>query len=233
MPASFRGFPKDLFTFLRDLSRHNNREWFQDNKDRYRDGVVEPVCNFVAAVAPGLAKISKQFVADPRPHGGSMFRIYRDTRFSHDKRPYKEHIGCHFRHRAGKDAHAPGFYLHLAPAEIFYGGGIWMPPGAVLFQIRQAISERPRAWSRVVDDRALRRRFGGIEGDQLKRAPRGFRPDHPHAEDIRRKTFFVLRRADPVSATRPGFLSEVTRSFRDAGPLMRFLTEAVDLPYAR
>ncbi|WP_434111361.1 TIGR02453 family protein [Methylocaldum sp. GT1TLB] len=111
----FVGFPEDLFRFLEELSMNNNREWFTANKRRYQTSVVAPVSDFIQAMGERLNRISPHFTADPRPNGGSMFRIYRDTRFSHDKRPYKENVGCHFRHVTGKSAHALGFYLHLQP----------------------------------------------------------------------------------------------------------------------
>ena len=106
MANSFQGFPKETFAFLEQLANNNNREWFNANKTRYKSVVVAPVMDFINAIRPGLQAVSPYYVADSRPHGGSMFRIYKDTRFSRDKRPYKEHVGCQFRHSAGKDAHA-------------------------------------------------------------------------------------------------------------------------------
>ena len=227
----YPGLSRSTFKFIRNLARNNNREWFKENKERYIDDVVEPVTDFIEAMEPRLHAISEYFVADPRPHGGSMFRIYRDTRFSKDKRPYKEHVGCQFRHEAGKDAHAPGFYVHIAPGEILFGGGIWTPPGDTLFQIRTAITERPKAWQRIITDPKIKKRFGGVSGDGLKRPPRGFEPDHPHLEDIMRKTWFVMQPCDEDLACSPGFITEVERAFKAASPLLEFLTKAVKLPY--
>ena len=121
--SSFKGFPADFFQFLSELKENNNRPWFNENKARYYDCIVSPMCEFIVAIAPRLEKISPHYIADPRPHGGSMFRIYRDTRFSKDKTPYKTHAACHFRHQAGKDAHAPGFYAHFALDTLHFGGG--------------------------------------------------------------------------------------------------------------
>ena len=112
--SEFNGFPRDFFIFFQDLRKNNNRPWFNDNKNRYYESVVNPISEFIVCIAPRLKKISRHYTADPRPHGGSMFRIYRDTRFSKDKTPYKTHAGVQFRHKAGKGAHAPGFYVHLA-----------------------------------------------------------------------------------------------------------------------
>ncbi len=149
----FSGFPKELFTFLDQLAANNNREWFKDNKERYYDVVVDPVCDFIEAMEPRLHVISRHFVADSRPHGGSMFRIYRDTRFSKDKRPYKENVGCQFRHEAGKDAHAPGFYVHLGRDEIFYGGGLWLPSNPVLVTDSRCDCRAPGAMARITSSR--------------------------------------------------------------------------------
>ena len=232
MAQSFRGFPKELFAFLEELARNNHREWFQANKRRYDADVVEPVLRFIEAVGlEVLPRVSQSFVADPRKNGGSMFRISRDTRFSHDKRPYKENVGCQFRHALGRDVHAPGFYVHLEPGRVFVGAGSWQPERAALEQIRAAILARPAAWSRVVEDPGLSRYFGGIEGESLKRPPKGVDPGYPCIEDLKRKSHFVLKDVAPSRALRPAFLGEVEEAFTKASPLMRFLTEAVGLSY--
>ncbi len=174
--TDFEGFPKDFFAFFRDLKAHNERVWFEDNKQRFRDSVQAPMSAFIEAMAPELKKISKHFVADPRPHGGSMFRIYRDVRFARDKRPYKEHAACHFRHVTAKDAHAPGFYMHFAPDRLLLGGGSWMPPSDALAHIRAAIATKPAAWTKIKQDKAFARTFDAIQGDALSRPPRGIAP---------------------------------------------------------
>jgi uncharacterized protein (TIGR02453 family) len=160
-----------------------------------------------------------------------MFRIYRDTRFSNDKTPYKEHIACHFRHMAGKNAHAPGFYVHLEPGQVFFGGGIWHADNPVLNQIRQAIVDDPEGWKAATRKKSFRDRFGGLEGDSLKRPPQGFEPDHPFIEDIKRKDFFGIQTAKPQLARTPKFVDEVTAAFVALKPLMAFLTTAVGLSF--
>ncbi|MGD2064657.1 MAG: DUF2461 domain-containing protein [Nitrospirota bacterium] len=232
MARSFSGFPKELFAFLEELARNNNREWFGANKRRYEADVVEPVLRFIEAVGVEvLPRISKSFVADPRKSGGSMFRIFRDTRFSHDKRPYKENVGCQFRHVLGRDVHAPGFYVHLEPGRVFVGAGAWKPAQPALEQMRAAIVARPEAWSRVIEDPELSSHFGGIEGESLKRPPKGIDADHPHIEDLKRKSHFVLKDVAPSRVLRPAFLDDVEETFTRASPLMRLLTEAVGLSY--
>ena len=230
---SFPGFPKDLVKFLRELSRNNNREWFQENKDRYKKSIVAPLCDFIVAMGPRLEKISNCYVADARPHGGSMFRIYRDVRFARDKRPYKEHAACHFRHEAGKDAHAPGFYLHIEPKEVFAGGGIWMPPNASLDKIRQAIVEKPEQWKKITSGKTFVKYFSAVQGAGLKRPPRGFDKEHPLIEDLKRKSFFAMHKIDAKLLYTPRFITEVDRSFTALSPLLEFLTLALELPYSR
>jgi uncharacterized protein (TIGR02453 family) len=232
MKPSFKGFPKDLFGFLRELSRNNHRAWFSDNKARYRASAVEPVSEFIAAMAPRLAEISDWFVADPRPNGGSMFRIHRDSRFSEDKRPYKQNVGCQFRHMAGKDAHAPSFYVHLAPDNVFVGAGVWTPPNPVLDKIRTAIVQNPGAWAKAARSTKFAERFD-FEGDRLARPPRGYDPDHPYIEDIKRKSFFARQSFAPSLALKLGFIDEVGRAFIVLSPFMAFITGAVGLPYRR
>ncbi|TFH21364.1 MAG: DUF2461 domain-containing protein [Myxococcales bacterium] len=226
MTSSFHGFPPDLLRFLRELKANNDREWFNANKQRYREAVLEPMCEFISAMDAVLAKVSDCFVADPRPNGGSMFRIYRDVRFSHDKRPYKEHAACHFRHMAGKDAHAPGFYVHLEPDDVFFGGGIWLAPGPVLQRVREAIVDDTERWMEITGSSAFKRRFGGVGGEGLKRAPRGFDPDHPCIEDLKRKTFFAMSHVESGLATTDKFIKEVEKTFLALGPFLEFLTHA-------
>jgi uncharacterized protein (TIGR02453 family) len=219
-------FTPALFTFLRDLKRHNDRAWFNHNKARYEEQVKEPALRFVADFAPHLAKISKHLVADPRPVGGSLFRIHRDTRFAKDKTPYKTSVGIHFRHRNAKDAHAPGLYLHLDPGECFFALGLWMPETAVANRIRGAIVDDPKAWTRVVAAKAFSRDFE-LGGEKLKRPPAGIDKDHPLVEDLKRKSFIASTKIDPKSVTRPGFIKEVAQHAKTGAPLVKFLCGAI------
>ncbi len=228
---AFEGFSPAFFGFFEELAKNNKREWFAANKDRYKQEVVGQLTSFIAAIAPHLAKISSHYNADPRPNGGSMFRIYRDVHFSKDKKPYKEHGACQFRHKAGKDAHAPGYYVHLEPGKIFFGGGVWLPPSPELNKIRAAIANDAAGWRRVTRNRRIKEDFGGIMGEGLKRAPRDFDENHPHIEDIKRKSFFAMRQAEPALAGSPAFVEEVAGTFKAATPLMRFLTSALGVPF--
>ena len=232
MTDQFTGFGEDFWLFFRDLKENNNREWFAENKDRYKDVAVAPVSAFISAIAPGLRGISPHYNADPRPNKGSMFRIYRDVRFSKDKRPYKEHAAAQFRHRMGKDVHAPGFYVHLEEGNIRYGGGIWTPPSDALAKIRERIVEKPKKWQAVIEDKTLCEQFGGIRGDGLKRPPRGFDADSPHMEDLKRKSFFAMKTLSTSdSVMTAAFVEEVISTFEAATPLMHFISDAVNVEF--
>jgi uncharacterized protein (TIGR02453 family) len=143
-----------VFMFLSELACHNRREWFAVNKGRYIDEVRDPLLQFVVEFAPHLRKISRHMVADPRPVGGSLFRIHRDTRFARDKRPYKTHAGLSFRHAGGRDVHGPVFYLHVEPGGVFAAAGMWHPQPEALAKIRDAIVANPKGWQRVRESRA-------------------------------------------------------------------------------
>ncbi len=228
--SKFGGFPKDFFSFFKELKNNNNREWFNDNKARYHESVVNPMGVFIIAIAPHLTRISPHYKADPKPHGGSMFRIYRDTRFSKDKTPYKTHAACHFRHRAGRDAHAPGFYVHIETDGIHFGGGIWLPPSKQLGLIREFIADNPSAWEKLSNAAAIKQ-AGGIQGDSLKRPPRGYHPDARHIDDLKRKSFYLMIEADAELALGPEFVTETARAFRTAAKLNHFITDALELPF--
>ncbi len=226
----FDGFPKDFFRFFKELKNNNNREWFATNKPRYYESVVNPMGAFIVAIAPCLQRISAHYKADPRPHGGSMFRIYRDTRFSKDKTPYKTHAACHFRHLAGRDAHAPGFYVHIETDSIRFGGGIWLPPAKQLGQIREFIADNPSAWDKLSKSAAIRK-AGGIQGDSLKRPPRGYDADARHIDDLKKKSFYLMAEADAELALEPAFVTETIKAFRTAAKLNHFITDALSLPF--
>ena len=217
-------FEPEIFDFLAELRENNYRDWFQANKDRYRKDVQEPMLAFISAFTEPLRSISPHFVADPRPSGGSMFRIYRDVRFSRDKSPYKVHAAAQFRHREGRDVHAPGFYLHLEPGSVFMGSGLWHPAGPTLNAIRSAIVDDPARWREASE---------GLElgGESLKRGPRGYDPDHPLLDDLKRKDFVCFINSSPAAACKRGFLKKFTNTCSAASPFMSFLTEAVGLDF--
>jgi uncharacterized protein (TIGR02453 family) len=223
-------FGPELFSFLADLRANNNREWFAANKHRYEEDLLEPALAFVDAFAPRLERISPHFRADARPSGGSLFRIYRDTRFSKDKSPYKTNVGIHFRHEQAKDATAPSYYLHIGPGEVFAGAGVWHPPTEAATRIREAIVAAPAQWRRATRGGAFAKRFT-LGGDELKRVPRWADPEHPLADDLKRKDFFASTRLTADDVIAPGFIDEYAGICRATAPLQRFLCDALDVPY--
>lgn len=227
-----REFDPELFEFLRELKDNNDRDWFNANKVRYEAHVLEPALAFIEDFAPRLQQISPHFRADTRKTGGSLFRIYRDTRFSKDKTPYKTNTGMHFRHKAAKDAHAPGFYLHLAPDQVFGGGGIWHPDTKTATRIRQAIVDDPDGWRAATRQPPFSDRLDiGGDGNMLKRVPPGLPADHEFADDFRRRDYFGWAQTTETVATTAGFLDEYTRMCEAAAPLVRFICRALDLEY--
>ncbi len=222
--------PGSLFDFLMDLERHNHRTWFQQNKDRYESELREPALAFIEGFAPALHKISPHFRADARKVGGSLFRINRDVRFSHDKRPYKTHTGIQFRHEQGKDVHCPGYYVHLAPQECFLGVGIWHPEKDTLAKIRAGIDRDPAGWKKASRGKRFADTFS-LAGESLKKAPKGWSVDHPLIEDLRRKDFIAVAPLEPEAVIDPGFAADLAKRMTSATPLMRWLCEAIGVPF--
>ena len=210
-------FEPALFAFLRDLREHNEREWFNANKDRFVRHVREPALAFVEDFDLLLPDVSPHFK-------GTTFRIYRDTRFAKDKTPYKTHTGIHFRHESAEGAHSLGFYLHLEPDNVFAGFGVWRPDREPLRRIREAIARRPDAWRKAIDGLTL-------EGTALKRAPAGYDPEHPQVEDLKRKDFVAMVQMDERTAVAPGFLQVYLEHCRRGAPLVRFLADAAGAPF--
>lgn len=223
-------FGHQTFIFLKDLAENNNREWFQANKRRYEDDVKEPAIRFIIDVGPHLKEISEHFVADPRPSGGSLFRIHQDVRFSRDRRPYKTNVGIQFRHKQGKDVHAPAFYLHVEPDNVFVALGIWRPDPGTLGKIRDAVVDDPRAWKRAVNGKEFRKTFE-ISGRMLSRPPRGYDPDHPLINDLKRQDFIGVATLAEEAVARGTLPRDFARIARAGAPLVKFLCGAVGLPF--
>lgn len=219
-------FDPSLFRFLKELKARNEREWFQENKARFEAEARDPMLRFIGAFSGPLSRISRHFDADPRPVGGSMFRIYRDTRFGKDKTPYKTHVAAHFPHKGCPEGvHGPGFYLHLEPGASFAGGGLWHPDPDTLFKVRSAIAAKPKTW------KAIRESGLVIQGDALKRVPQGFDPAHPWAEDLKRKDFYVGTDFKDREVLAPDFLDRVSAACRKAAPLVSFICKAMDVAW--
>ncbi len=225
----FSGFPKQAQSFFKELKKNNNRPWFAENKERYEALVLQPALEFVAAMERPLKKLSPFFTAVPKKSGGSIMRIYRDTRFSKDKTPYKTNLGIHFRHEAGKNAHAPGFYFHIDAERAFMGGGIWQPDAEVLEPIRFLIDDAPDRWKKIKSKKDFRETFS-LEGSSLKRAPKGYPETHPLIEDLKRKDHFFLANFLTAELTSLKLIDHFIAYAKRGMPYMRFLCDAVRLP---
>jgi uncharacterized protein (TIGR02453 family) len=228
--ASAAYFTADLMRFLGELKSNNNRDWFNANKERYDRSVRDPFLRFVADLQPRLKKVSPHFVADPSPVGGSMMRIYRDTRFSKDKTPYKTAVMAHFWHNKAKEGATPAFYLRLQPSDSSVGAGIWHPEPGALKRIRKAIVDDDKTWGRIKDGRDFRSTCG-MAGESLKRPPPGFDANHPFIDDIKRKDFATMATLDDKRVAGARFMDDLLDAFRSSSPFLAFLTKAVGLPF--
>lgn len=224
--SAARYFTRDALVFLEELAANNDREWFARNKSRYEEHVKVPALRLIEHIAPELERISPHFMATPR----SLFRIHRDTRFSKDKSPYKTHTGIQFRHTQSADVHAPGFYFHVQPGSVFAALGIWHPSGPALRGVREHIAEEPATWRRVTRARSFASTFR-IEGERLKRVPRGFDPEHPLADDLRLKDYVGWCELPESFLTGPRLPRELGRLYARGSAFLRFLCESVGVPF--
>ena len=228
--ARYASFNAETIAFLRELKANNNRDWFNENKPRYEELVLDVALNFIQSMHDPLLKIAPNFTAIPKRMGGSLMRVYRDTRFSKNKTPYKTNIGIQFRHEQARDVHAPGFYVHIDPDSVFLGAGMWRPAPEALLGIRERITHKQAEWLRVCAEPKFKKQFS-LGGEKLTRPPRGFDKDHPLIEDIKRKDFIAVKNLTLEDALQPKFQQKVETAFKAATPYMRFLCKAVGVPY--
>jgi uncharacterized protein (TIGR02453 family) len=224
--AGTRYFTTETFQFLRDLKANNDRDWFVENKSRYEEHLKAPALRLIQAFGEELPGISPHFAATPR----SLYRIHRDTRFSKDKSPYKTSAGVHFRHEQAKTAHAPGYYLHIEPGSVFLGIGSWRPESAALRKIREHLAENPADWKRASRAKKFTESFE-LAGESLKRPPKGFDPEHPQVEDLKRKDFIAVASVPDSFATASDLPERLAETFSAGSPYMRFLCEALGVPF--
>jgi len=239
MPSTTRFFTPASLTFLRGLARNNRRDWFEAHRADYETAILRPMREFVEEMDVRLARLAPEIVGDPKR---SLFRIYRDVRFSKDKSPYKTHAACWFfhrdaTHRVGQESHGggAGFYFHVQPGGCLDAGGIWMPPREALGKIRDAMAAKPAAFTRVVSAPATVRRFGALDEDAvLTRVPRGYDPDHPAAKWLRYQSFTLGRALSDAQITSARLPALVAEDFAAMLPLVRWLNASLGLkPAAR
>ncbi len=223
-------FSQETFDFLVELTNNNSRAWFELHKPRYEVLVREPALNFIEAMVPALNTFAPAFRAEPRKIGGSLMRVYRDTRFSRDKTPFKTNIGIQFRHQLGKDIHAPGFYVHISPEECFFAVGCWHPDADALGKMRELIASKPEQWFSVRDEQKFLAQWT-LAGDSLLRPPRGYAENHPAITDIKRKDFIAIAPLTRSEVTGTGLVKLAEQQFSLSVPFMKFLCEAIEIPY--
>jgi uncharacterized protein (TIGR02453 family) len=215
--------------FLEELRKHNNRDWFLANKSRYEEQVRDPFLRLIADLGPGLRKIHPSYITDPSRNGGSMMRIYRDTRFSKDNTPYKTHVAAHVEHAKGEEGGTPAYYLRVEPGASMVGAGVWHPEPVALRRIRDRIVAQPKAWISATS----RQKFGtgcSMGGETLKRPPAGYAADHPLIEDIKRRDFVVGAELTDDEVCGARFPSLLLTRYRSMAPFMQFLADALGLP---
>lgn len=226
-------FTPAVFAFLKELEENNNKQWWEENKDRYISVIREPAKEFIADFGERLGGLSDHFTADTRTNGGSLMRPYRDVRFTKDKTPYKTNIGIQFRHEMGKDVHAPGFYVHIERGECFAGVGMWNPETKVAYKIRDAIYEDPNGWKKASKYKVFTNVWdlGDDEDERLMRVPKQYDSEFPYADDLRMKSFIAGHRMTQRSITSPEFDADLYSIFRAGSNFNEFLCNAIGLPY--
>ena len=223
-------FTRKTIAFLRALKRNNDRDWFRARKGDYEAHVRGPMIEVLARLAADFPKFAPELVAEPRV---SLYRIYRDTRFSADKTPLKTHVSAHFPSRRFAKGLGGGLYFELAPTWVWIGGGLYMPSAEDLRRIREQIAANHRQLHRAVSSPTFRTAVGRLEGAQLTRVPRGYLKDHPAADYLRHKQFVAGREYPAEFALSPRFYPELLRVFRAVLPLVRFLNNAIEPPRVR
>jgi len=223
-------FTAQSFQFLEDLSKNNNRPWFNTHKERYEDTIRSPALAFIEAIQPNIKIISPHMTATAKKTGGSLMRVYRDVRFGKDKTPYKTNIGIQFKHRCAKDVHAPAFYLHLSSEECFIAAGIWRPSGPALASIREMISDNPQSWKNITQSPAFKSSFE-LSGQTLKTYPRGYSKDHPMINDLKRKDFIAIQPISREQVLDPLFIETLSDSYQQSSDFMDYLCQALALNF--
>jgi uncharacterized protein (TIGR02453 family) len=213
--------PKSL-AFLRAVKRNNDRDWFKARKDQYELVVREPMVQVIERLADDFRTFAPDLVASPKT---SLYRIYRDTRFSENKAPLKTHIAAVFPCRGLAKHQGAGLYLEVAPTSVWVGGGMYAPDTSQLLAVRNHIASNVRRLRAIVESPAFRRAVGDLEGERLQRVPLGFPKDHDAAEYLKFRQFLAGREFPATFACSPRFYPGIIAVFKHVAPLTRFLNE--------
>jgi len=218
--SGFPGFPSEAIQFFRGIERHNHRDWFLPRKSIFEEQIKRPMRELVEAVNASIKTFAPDYITDPEK---AVYRFYRDTRFSKDKKPYKDHIAASFPRRGMARHQGAGYYFAVSHKEVAVGGGLYMPPPETLLAIRAHLADHHAEFRRLAGSRNLRRLFGTVQGEQLSRVPKGFACDHPAADLLRFKQFVWYVELEPEIATTPAVHREIVTRFRALAPLLEFL----------
>jgi uncharacterized protein (TIGR02453 family) len=212
-------FTSKTLSFLRSLKRNNKREWFHAHKDQYEEHCRQPMLGLVERIATDLKSIAPDHVADVKV---SMFRQFRDTRFSDDKTPMKTHIAATFPNRTLGRMNGAGIYFEIAPGWVWIGGGLWRPDSSQLQLVREHIVAHQRQFETIIKAPGLKK-LGGLKGDQISRVPRGFAKDHPAADYLKYRQLMAFREEPAAFATTKTFYKQLVGTIETLAPLVRFL----------
>jgi uncharacterized protein (TIGR02453 family) len=215
-------FTPRTISFLRALKKNNDREWFKARKETYDRDVREPMIAVIERLAQDFQAFAPDLLATPQ---ASLYRIYRDTRFSDDKTPLKTHVAAVFPHRALPKHEGAGLYFHIALDGVWAGGGMYAPQTTQLARVREHVAANHRRLRAIVESPSFKKRVGAIEGEKLQRVPRGFAAEHPAADYLKFKQFLAGKEYPAAFATSPRFYSTIVGLFRDIAPFILFLNE--------
>lgn len=224
MPTTAPGFTPETLRFLKALTRNNRREWFHAHRERYDTHVHAPMVAIVEQLAVDFRKAAPDFVADPKI---SLFRPWRDTRFSADKKPLKTHVAAVFPHRALGRMQGAGLYFEVSSEQVWIGGGLYQPDAPTLHAVRTHLVDHHRTLTRLTSAAAFKKTLGTMRGDRTARMPRGFDPAHPAAELLKHKQFLAWREESPEFATRPDFYKALLGTFAAMAPFVAFLNAPI------
>jgi len=223
MKSEFSGFSRDALSFLRALKRNNRRDWFQPRKEKYETLIKLPMMELISSLNVDFARFAPDYITPPEK---AMYRIYRDTRFSHDKTPYKTHISAIFPRRTAVKRAGAVFYFHFTEKDVLAFGGVYAPDRDELRAYRALLAERHEEFEEILRDKKLRRLTTGLQGEQLSRIPKGFPCDHPAESLLRRRQWHVMSKLDIKLVTTSRLLPEVARRFAVMVPFVEFLNQA-------
>jgi uncharacterized protein (TIGR02453 family) len=223
MTTRFPGFSPDALAFLRALKRNNRRDWFQPRKEKYEALIKAPMLELVNALNAEFARFAPDYVTPPEK---AVYRIYRDTRFSPDKTPYKTHIAAIFPRRTAIKREGAVFYLHFTEKELLAFGGVYGPDRDELLAYRRLLEEHYVEFETILAEKRLRRTIGELQGEQMSRVPKGFSCDHPAEGLLRHRQWYLESILDIKLLTTSRLVPELARRFEAMAPMIVFLNRA-------